>query len=172
MDGPAGIAYTADRPLAPARGVAGGALRPSARKALEHHAVVWLSSIRPDGAPHLLPLWFHWDGASILVFSKPGAQKVRNLRVNPRVMVAVGEPGSSFDVELIEADAELLPAPTQDLLPDGFVRKYATHMARGGVTPSCSERSTRSRSGSAPRASSTGEVRDGRIARAVGGRSE
>jgi PPOX class probable F420-dependent enzyme len=134
VDGPA--AHTADRSLAaPGRSAAVAALRPSARKALENHPVVWLSSIRPDGGPHLLPLWFHWDGASILVFSKPGAQKVRNLRVDPRVMVALGEPGASFDVELIEAEAELLSGPTQKLLPHGFIRKYAAHMALAGVTP-------------------------------------
>lgn len=84
--------------------------------ALERQAVVWLSSIRPDGRPHIVPLWFLWDGESILVFSKPHAQKVRNLRADPRVMVAVGEPGVEFDVELIEAIAELAQVPTRRLL--------------------------------------------------------
>jgi predicted pyridoxine 5'-phosphate oxidase superfamily flavin-nucleotide-binding protein len=29
---------------------------------LETEPVIWLSSIRPDGAPHLVPTWFAWDG--------------------------------------------------------------------------------------------------------------
>ena len=59
---------------------------------LSSEPVVWLSTVRPDGAPHLVPIWFTWDGWSLLVFSKPGAQKVRNLRANPVAMLALGEP--------------------------------------------------------------------------------
>ena len=126
---------------APARGAgnagphwdASGAPRSSARAALEREPVVWVSSIRPDGSPHVLPLWFHWDGEAITVFSKPHAQKVRNLRGDPRVMVAIGEPGVDFDVELIEASAEFLPVPTEQVLPAEFCAKYGEQMERGGI---------------------------------------
>ena len=70
---------------------------------LTSEPVVWLSTVRPDGAPHLVPIWFTWDGTSLLVFSKPGAQKVRNLRANPVAMLALGEPEDDFDVALAEA---------------------------------------------------------------------
>ena len=50
---------------------------------LETEPVVWLSSIRPDGAPHLVPIWFVWDGEAIVIRSKPAARKVRNLRQRP-----------------------------------------------------------------------------------------
>jgi hypothetical protein len=92
---------------------------PSIRHALELETVIWLSSTRPDGRPHLVP---------------PHAQKVRNLRSDPRVMVAVGEPGLDFEVDLIEAVAEVLPAPTRWPLPDSFARKYGSAVARGGIT--------------------------------------
>jgi PPOX class probable F420-dependent enzyme len=108
--------------------------RDSIRDALECQDVVWLSSVRPDGGPHVVPLWFLWDGDSFLVFSKPDAQKVRNLRSNPRAMVAIGEPGLEFDVELIEAVAEVVPTPTRDVLPSAFARKYGERVARGGLT--------------------------------------
>ena len=108
--------------------------RPSIRQALERHDVVWLSSMRPDRRPHVLPVWFWWDGASIFVFSKPHAQKVRNVRTHPEVMVAVGHPGLDFDVELVEATAELEPAPTRDVLPAAFVGKYGRLMAEAGIT--------------------------------------
>ena len=29
---------------------------------LTSEPVVWLSTVRPDGAPHLVPIWFTWDG--------------------------------------------------------------------------------------------------------------
>lgn len=97
--------------------------------------VVWLSSIRPDGRPHLVAAWFIWDGDSIVVMSKPGAQKVRNVRHDPHVMIGIGRLGGGGDVELVEAMAEVEPSlddtPT---LPDGFVQKYAAMLARLEVT--------------------------------------
>ena len=105
--------------------------RPSISAALERELVVWLSTIRPDGAPHLVPMWFVWDGRAILARSKPDAQKVQNLRVNPRAMVAIGRPGASFDVELIEAVAEL-PQQT-DALPGPFASKYDDLASAAGV---------------------------------------
>ena len=62
------------------------------RPMLTAEPVVWLSTVRPDGLPHLVPTWFWWDGEALLVFSKPNAVKVRNLRANPRLMVALGHP--------------------------------------------------------------------------------
>jgi len=111
-----------------------GTPRPSAAAALESDPVAWLSSVRRDGSPHLVPVWFHWDGAQVVAFSKPHAKKVENLRQEPRVMIAVGTPGPDFDVELIEADAELPETPTSDCLPSGFGAKYAELLRRAGLT--------------------------------------
>jgi PPOX class probable F420-dependent enzyme len=108
--------------------------RPSAVAALELDPVAWLSSVRHDGSPHLVPVWFHWDGERVLAFSKPHARKVENLRRQPRVMLAVGTPGPDFDVELIEADAELPDAPATEVMPSGFGSKYAELLRRAGLT--------------------------------------
>lgn len=110
--------------------------RSSICRALERDEVIWLSSIRPDGRPHVLPLWFIWDGNSILTFSKPHAQKVRNLRLNGAVMVAIGQPGLDFDVELTDATAELETARTAEALPASFASKYGRLLARAGITTS------------------------------------
>ena len=94
--------------------------------------MVWLSSVRPDGAPHLVPTWFAWDGETIEIRSKPGAQKVRNLRADARAMLAIGDAEADFDVSLLEADAELVEdAP----LSPTFLAKYAERIAALGLTP-------------------------------------
>lgn len=113
---------------------ASGQARPQAEAALRGDAVVWLSSVQRDGRPHLVPVWFHWDGERIVAFSKPGARKVDNLRDQPRVMLAVGTPGPDFEVELIEATAELPAAPATDLMPHGFGAKYRELLRRAGMT--------------------------------------
>ena len=101
---------------------------------LEREPVVWLSTVRPDGGPHLVPIWFWWDGEALLVFSKPNAQKVRNLRANPSVMLALGEAEADFDVGMLEGRAELLQEPTREFLPEGHLRKYARQLAATGLT--------------------------------------
>lgn len=94
---------------------------------LADERVVWLSTVHPDGAPHLVPTWFWWDGETLLFWSRPGAVKVRNLRANPRLMVAVGDAAADFSVGLIEAIAEPVDLP----VPDGFFAKYAAELSEG-----------------------------------------
>jgi PPOX class probable F420-dependent enzyme len=108
--------------------------RPEAEAALRDDPVVWLSSVQPDGRPHLVPVWFHWDGERIVAFSKPHARKVDNLRDDPRVMVAVGTPGPDFGVELIEAVAMLPESSAADVMPAGFGAKYRELLRRAGLT--------------------------------------
>jgi PPOX class probable F420-dependent enzyme len=102
---------------------------------LEREPVVWLSTVRPDGGPHLVPIWFWWDGEAVLVFSKPGAQKVRNLRAHPSVMLALGDAEDDFDVGLVRGRAELLDSPTSDTLPTALLDKYAEKLASIGLSP-------------------------------------
>ena len=101
---------------------------------LEREPVVWLSTVRPDGGPHLVPIWFWWDGEAVLVFSKPGAQKVRNLRAHPSVMLALGDAEDDFDVGLLRGRAELLESPTSDVLPAAHLDKYAAKLASIGLS--------------------------------------
>ncbi len=102
---------------------------------LREEPVVWLSTVRPDGTPHLVPTWFAWDGEVITIVSKAGAQKVRNLRVNRHAMLALGDADEDFDVGLIEATAELVDAPTPLDLPPAFLAKYAEQIRALGLTP-------------------------------------
>ncbi len=101
---------------------------------LEREPVVWLSTVRPDGGPHLVPIWFCWDGEAVLVFSKPDAQKVRNLRANPSVMLALGDAEDDFDVGLLRGRAELLDQPTGEVLPAALLDKYAERLASIGLS--------------------------------------
>lgn len=106
----------------------------TADAALRQDPVVWLSSVQRDGRPHVVPVWFHWDGDRILAFSKPNARKVNNLRDQPNVMLAVGMPGPEFEVELIEATAELPEQDASTVMPEKFGAKYGELLRRAGLT--------------------------------------
>ncbi|HUP55456.1 MAG TPA: pyridoxamine 5'-phosphate oxidase family protein [Methylomirabilota bacterium] len=101
---------------------------------LETEPVIWVSSVADNGAPHLVPTWFVWDGEAIVIVSKPGAAKVRNLRADPRAMLAVGDAEADFDVGLLHARADLDADPTPPGLPAGFVAKYGARIEGLGLT--------------------------------------
>jgi len=105
------------------------------RAFLEHESVVWLATAGTGGRPSLVPVWFLWDGGAILVASKPGARKVRNIRSNSEVMLALGDADEDFDVGLVEAKAELVDIPTRALLSAGLHAKYGRRMAAIGLSP-------------------------------------
>ncbi len=98
---------------------------------LETEAVVWLSTTRPGGLPHLVPAWFWWDGVELIVFSKPDAVKVRNLRENPDLMLALGDADADFDVGLVEARATVLDEAFP--VPEAMYDKYARRMTAAGL---------------------------------------
>ena len=101
---------------------------------LRSESVVWLSTVAPDGTPHLVPIWFSWDGETVLIASKPHARKVANLRANPSVMLALGEPEDDFDVGMIQGVAELVEAPATAVLPATHLSKYRGQMAAIGLS--------------------------------------
>src|SRR3712207_8123899 len=51
---------------------------------LRGEEVAWLTTVRPDGQPQSVPVWFLWDGEAFLVYSRPGARKLRNIEANPK----------------------------------------------------------------------------------------
>jgi PPOX class probable F420-dependent enzyme len=109
--------------------------RTPAEEHLARDLVLWLGTTRPDGRPHVIPIWFAWDGSLISLYSKPHAQKVRNLEHNPSAMVAVGQPEDDMDVDLIEGRADLLPQPTAEVIAPGYFDKYRDLMSVTALTP-------------------------------------
>lgn len=84
---------------------------------LRNDPVVWFITVRPDGRPHVVPVWFFWDGETILIFSQPNKQKIRNVRQNPHVMLALDGTGNvGDDVVVVEGTAELLSETSLSLV--------------------------------------------------------
>ena len=47
----------------------------------------WLATVRPNGAPHVMPLFAAWAGSSFFIASKDRARKSRNLELEPRCVI-------------------------------------------------------------------------------------
>ena len=54
----------------------------------------FLATIGSDGKPQVNPVWFIADAGHVYLSVKPETVKYRNLRANPAVAMAIGDPGS------------------------------------------------------------------------------
>jgi PPOX class probable F420-dependent enzyme len=91
---------------------------------LRSELIIWLSTVRPDGRPHLVPVWFLWDGATFLIFSQPKDLKLRNLRHSPNVVLALETRDQGNEVVLIEGQAAVLEGSTLKTTMPEYAGKY------------------------------------------------
>lgn len=102
---------------------------------LRDELVLWLVTVRPDGTPVPTPVWFWWDGATILVYSQPETPKLRHIEANPRVALAMRTDEHGDALVVITGTAAVdLDAPRADALPD-YLAKYDASIERLGSTP-------------------------------------
>jgi PPOX class probable F420-dependent enzyme len=57
---------------------------------LRANLMVWLTTVRPDGQPVSVPVWFLMrDDGTVLLYSRPEKQKLRNIARNPKVSLGL-----------------------------------------------------------------------------------
>jgi nitroimidazol reductase NimA-like FMN-containing flavoprotein (pyridoxamine 5'-phosphate oxidase superfamily) len=101
------------------------------RDELRDAEVYWLSTVRPDGRPHVTPLLGIWTDGALYFCTGADERKAKNLRQNPRCILTTGrntlDDGIDIVVEgdaiAVEANAELRE------IADAFESKYGRHLA-------------------------------------------
>ncbi len=96
---------------------------------LRDDIVIWLCSTRPDGRPHAAIVWFLWDGDSILIFSKPNQQKLRNIKNNPNVLLAIDDSKGGEQPVTIDGTAEIVNDGSISAAMPAYAEKYAEKLA-------------------------------------------
>ena len=92
------------------------------------HFSTWLTTINPDGSPHVTAVGAAWDGDNIWFQTADHTRKAKNVARDPRCAVSLGLPG--HDV-VVEGTAEKVTDP------DEVARVAEIWHTRGGlpVTP-------------------------------------
>ena len=82
---------------------------------------LWLATTRPDGRPHLTPIWFVYVDDRFYECTSSKAVKARNVRANAKASVAL----ESGDQPVIaEGDARVLSRPYPEAVAAEFERKF------------------------------------------------
>jgi nitroimidazol reductase NimA-like FMN-containing flavoprotein (pyridoxamine 5'-phosphate oxidase superfamily) len=102
-----------------------------ARAALEQARLYWVSTTRPDGRPHAVPIWGAWLEDTFYFEGSPQTRRGRNLAVNPAVVVHIERGDLAV---MVEGVAEVLHALDPTLfarIADSFAARYAYRPEHG-----------------------------------------
>lgn len=93
---------------------------------LRANLMAWLTTVRPDGRPDSVPVWFLLrEDETILVYSQKAKIKLRNISHNPRVALGLDVTDIGRDIIRIDGTAEHVPGfPGADQVPE-YAAKYA-----------------------------------------------
>jgi hypothetical protein len=67
----------------------------------------WLATVRPSGAPHVMPVWGVWAQGAAWFSSSPQSRKTRNIAADRRAVITTDNPLQPVIVEGVVAVVEL-----------------------------------------------------------------
>jgi PPOX class probable F420-dependent enzyme len=102
---------------------------------LDQEIIIWLTTVRADGAPQPSPVWFLWADQELLIYSKPNTPKLRNIGQNPKVSLHFDSDGQGGDIVVIAGAARIDEQAPSALEVDAYVKKYREHIAQIKMTP-------------------------------------
>ena len=84
--------------------------------------------------PHVVPVWFMWDGEFIWVSSFASTRKIRELKINPRgaVLIESKQVRGKLQAVLLEGTVELVAQPRQ-LVSEMANSIYIRYLGSEGV---------------------------------------
>ena len=88
----------------------------------------WLTTVRPDGSPHAVPVWFLWHGGRLLVMSEPRTAKVTNVRRGSPALLHLHTREDGNGVVVLSGPAVVSDRTSTEWLPEigeAYTAKYA-----------------------------------------------
>jgi PPOX class probable F420-dependent enzyme len=103
---------------------------------LRQNLMAWLTTVRPDGQPVSVPVWFLMrEDGTILLYSQPGKQKLRNIADNPKVSLGLDVTDIGRNIVRMEGIARVAhdqPAANQH---PAYLAKYTERIGAMFDTP-------------------------------------
>lgn len=105
------------------------------KKRLEHESVIWFTTVDSKGNPQPRPVWFHWDGETVLLFSQAEGAKVRQIKGNPCVALNLNSTPDGGDVMVLLGEATIVEDKVSPERLQDYIRKYQEGIKDIGMTP-------------------------------------
>ncbi|MCH7624691.1 MAG: PPOX class F420-dependent oxidoreductase [Chloroflexi bacterium] len=75
-----------------------------------------LATVRPDGSPHVAPVWFLYEDGVVKVLAETSSVKVKNLKNEPRVSVSIATDQQPYEYVIVNGVAEVSGGDISDIL--------------------------------------------------------
>jgi nitroimidazol reductase NimA-like FMN-containing flavoprotein (pyridoxamine 5'-phosphate oxidase superfamily) len=102
-----------------------------AQERLERSPVYWIVTARPDGRPHVSPVWGVWLDGMLYFDGSPETRRSRNLKANPFVAVHLESGGDGTDVVILAGEAREMGPPGRELASRVSAAYSAKYKANG-----------------------------------------
>jgi PPOX class probable F420-dependent enzyme len=99
-----------------------------------------VATVRPDGRPHVAPVWYLWEDGTLYFETARTAVKANNLRANPNIAITVDveEGGLRLRYVILEGQATLIEdSPTARQMVERIYSRYVG--VEGLQTPALQE---------------------------------
>jgi PPOX class probable F420-dependent enzyme len=103
---------------------------------LNSNLMVWLTTVRPDGQPVSVPVWFlaREDG-TLLIYSRANKAKLANIAANPKVSLGLDVTDIGRNIVRLEGVAHHDPSLPRAHEHPAFLAKYIERMGAMFDTP-------------------------------------
>jgi PPOX class probable F420-dependent enzyme len=91
---------------------------------LREERIIWLTTVGADGTPQPNPVWFLWDGASVLVYNQTSAKRLAHIQRNSRVALNFNSDPDGGDVVILNGEARVSPEEVSADKNAAYVAKY------------------------------------------------
>ena len=101
---------------------------------LTSEKIIWLTTVDSGHTPQPRPVWFHWDGQTILIFSERDKAKLRHIAQNPRVALSFNTDEDGNNVGVVIGEAKILGEQPPTARVKAYLRKYREGVKDIGMT--------------------------------------
>ena len=92
---------------------------------LKRNRNYWFSTSRPDGRPHVMPVWGVWLENTFFFSTSTESRKARNLRKNPTCVVTTGD---AEEAVIVEGRLRKVSDQEYERASRSYHRKYKWHI--------------------------------------------
>ena len=102
---------------------------------LQREQIIWLTTVDSDNTPLPRPVWFHWDGETVLIFSEGDTAKLWHIERNPKVSLNFNTDEEGGDVAVLLGETRILEEPPPQTRVKAYLRKYKEGLEDLDTTP-------------------------------------
>lgn len=85
-----------------------------------------VATVRKNGSPSVVPVWYYWDGKSCFVVGRKKSAWVKDIKREPRVSILIDDAAPPYPKVIMEGKAKIVGTELDDWIDIGrqMVKKY------------------------------------------------